>query len=155
MSGGLNNSQKSELKFIKHMVSDVKNFNSTKYFELEEAYKKEDQDIYKIVRISRETAEKDYDNYLDKKIINLGGVFGIGFEDVNNGEGTVLGGVVSKMRAKAFNDQEFRKSFLAPSLSSVTLEYDKSLKKSFRDLERENKKAAKTKSGPDFSFGWD
>ena len=147
---GLTKNQKDELRFVRHLVMNVKEFNSEKYFDMEKEYQKHDVDIHKIMHSSRVKAENAYDDYLDKKVLKVGGNVGLGFESVEQGESLGIDKVRQKLRVQASNDREFREDFLAPQISQTAIEYDKVLKKAFREQKREEKERA----GRSFPFGW-
>jgi len=149
MSGGLSNSQKQELRFIRHLVSEVDAFNSEKFKELVQNYEKSDSDIYKILHKSRELAQSKYEKYLDAKVLRIGGFSSIGFEKVIDGEESVLNLVTSKLRGQAYKEKEFR-SYLSQSMAEITQTYDKELRKAYREAEREQKLKAGKKI---ISFG--
>ncbi|MAV90477.1 MAG: hypothetical protein CL676_03585 [Bdellovibrionaceae bacterium] len=151
MSGGLLNTQKEELRFIRHLVSDVDAFGSEKFKELMGHYEKADQDIYKILKESRELAQERYEKYLDAKVLRIGGISSLGFEKVIDGEEGVLSTITNKLRSQAYKDKEFR-GYLSKSMMETTLSYDKELRKAYREVEKERKLDERSK-GKRFSFG--
>ncbi len=151
MSGGLLNTQKEELRFIRHLVSDVDAFGSEKFKELIGHYEKSDQDIFKILKKSRELAQQRYEKYLDAKVLRIGGISSIGFEKVIDGEDSVLNTVAKNLRGQAYKDKEFRE-YLGKSMMETTQSYDKELRKAYREVEKERKLDERSK-GKRFSFG--
>ena len=130
-AGGLLHQQKKELKFIRHLVSDVESFNGDKFKEMVLKYENVDKDIFKILKTSRDLAQSRYETYLDEKVLRIGGLSSIGFEQVIQGEGTVLDVFTNKLRDEAYKDKEFR-GYLSQSMLETIKEYDLELRKASR-----------------------
>ncbi|MBY0316351.1 MAG: hypothetical protein K2Q26_12565 [Bdellovibrionales bacterium] len=152
MSGGLSNQQRQELRFIRHLVSEVDAFNSDKFKEMVQQYEKSDADIFKILKTSRDLAQSQYDKYLDEKVLRIGGLSSIGFEKVIQGEGTVLDLVATKLRGEAYKDKEFR-GYLSQSMLEITKEYDLELRKAYRVAERQRQMEKPSLGKKILSFG--
>ena len=139
MSVGLSNKKKEELRFINHLIQEVKGFDCVKLNELEKEYKEVDKDIYNILKVSRERAKDDYSQYLDKKVLQISYDFGVGFEGVEINLNDPIGKTIEKMREEAFDDKEFLTHFLSRSLTKTSVEYDKTLRISHKKQQREAK----------------
>lgn len=136
MTNGLSDLQKKELKFIRHLVSDVKEFDLGKMKNLIEEYKKHDPAISEILKESKERADLLYFEKLDSQILKPSALKSVGVDYSVLNESTVLEKVSSFLQKPKFNEMEYRERYLNRAIVETTLSRDKMMRENYRANEK-------------------
>lgn len=136
MSNGLTDLQKKEMRFLRHLVTEVKEFDLSKYKPLIEEYKKNDPEIAQILTDSKARADERYSDFLSSKVLKHGAIRALDVDFSILEESTVLQKVTGFLQQSTFNQMEYRKDFLDRSMVETTLERDKLLRENHRSLEK-------------------
>lgn len=136
MKNGLTDEQKKELRFIRHLVTEVKEFDLGKYKNLIEEYKKEDPDISQILSLGKIRADERYNSFLNSKILKHSSMRSLDVDFSVLEESSVLSKVTGFLQKSRFNENEYRISFLNKALVETTLERDQILRENYRAFEK-------------------
>ena len=151
MKGGLSKEQKEKINFFASTIFVNPHFTKESYVDLKSYMKQHDGDIHNILERSQKIAEQSYEKYIDAKATTVAGVANIDPKVVQS-----IGGLKKaylEAVAGAENPREYKERYFVPALRSETAKYDLELRKSYRELAKENRRSMKGGArGQDFGI---
>ena len=156
---GLGDERRNELFQIQALVEQVDEFSADQFKWMVEQYKNTDIDTYKVLQEATQTADKNYERYLNKRLV--GGKMDLNLVSLQDstGEGTFIGKAMGEMREKIKNEKEYRTQFLGPQIGKQIqlqeIQLRKAQKEEIKKQRDENRALARSyrKGLNPFDFG--
>ncbi len=136
MKNGLTDDQKKELRFLRHLVTDVKEFDMGKYKALIGEYKTHDPEISQILELGKSRADERYSEFLNSKVLKRGSLRALDVDFSIAEESSVLSKVTGFLQKTQVNEKEYKINFLNKALVEATLERDHVMRENYRAYEK-------------------